>query len=314
MQYTQVKDLTFSKLTLGTVQLGTPYGIANKMGQPDESTRSSILEAALEGGINCFDTANRYGTSELVLGEFFANREKPLIVTKMRLDVDKSTEAAEVERLMLEYTEMSLSRLGISQIPIMMLHNPDILAFHGETFTAVSKRLKQEGLVAKMGMSMGANSEEQFRDLWPIIKDDIYEAVQIPINILDHRLLHTGGMGLLEESGKIVFARSIFLQGLLFLKDDELPPHLKEAAKPLQTLRALAEQEGVSIAQLAVSFIAGLPQIHSLLFGAETAEQVRENISLFNSPAISEKTHAAILKELADVPESVINTVLWART
>ena len=61
-------DGRLSRLTLGTVQLGLPYGIANRAGQPEYGEIRAIVAAAVEGGVNCFDTAAAYGTSEAVLG------------------------------------------------------------------------------------------------------------------------------------------------------------------------------------------------------------------------------------------------------
>jgi aryl-alcohol dehydrogenase-like predicted oxidoreductase len=306
-----LKGLTFSKLTLGTVQLGIPYGIANKNGKPDDTTSNAILETALTGGINCFDTANAYGSSEQVLGRFFEHRDRPLIVTKMQLSADASATPAEVERMMVEKLESSLYNLRLSRVPVMMLHNPAILAAHGSTVTRVAKRLVKEGLMDRMGVSFSVMTQAQFDQLWLTVRDDVYEAVQIPINIFDTRLISFGGLNRLEEAGKIVFARSIFLQGLLFMEEHELPAHLLDAAEPLRTMRTIAAQEGVSIAQLAVSFIRDIPQIHSIVFGAETPEQVRENLQLFHGPSISNTGRANILASLANLPDHIVNPVQW---
>ncbi|MFP6678012.1 MAG: aldo/keto reductase, partial [Pirellulaceae bacterium] len=62
------KDLRLSRLTLGTVQFGLPYGVANRGGQTSYSDVVKILRVCLDGGVNCFDTAADYGTSEEVLG------------------------------------------------------------------------------------------------------------------------------------------------------------------------------------------------------------------------------------------------------
>ena len=53
--------IDFSKLTLGTVQLGMNYGIANKIGKPNSDESYDILVAALNGGINTVDTSIDYG-------------------------------------------------------------------------------------------------------------------------------------------------------------------------------------------------------------------------------------------------------------
>lgn len=67
---------TCSPLTLGTVQLGVPYGVANRSGQPDVEHANKILAAAWDGGITCFDTASIYGSAERLLGEFSSNRSE----------------------------------------------------------------------------------------------------------------------------------------------------------------------------------------------------------------------------------------------
>lgn len=307
-----LRGLTFSRLTLGTVQLGIPYGIANKNGKPDETSSFSILETAVAGGITCFDTANTYGNSEQMLGRFFENREHPLIVTKMHVKADASSTTANVERMMYESVESSLHNLQLAKLPVMMLHNPEVLALHGPTITRVAKQLVKDGCADKMGVSMRVQTQAQFDELWLTISDDVYEAVQIPINIFDTRPLTYGGLKRLEEAGKLVFARSIFLQGLLFMQDHELPVLLKDAAQPLHALRSIADREGMSVAQLAVSFIRDLPQIHSIVFGAETPGQVRDNLQLFHGPAISEAGRANILASLTNLPEHVVDPSRWA--
>ncbi|MGB4200250.1 MAG: aldo/keto reductase, partial [Thermotogota bacterium] len=59
-----------SKLTLGAVQLGLRYGIANRDGMPDESAAQEILEEAWRRGITSFDKAAAYGESERRIGAF----------------------------------------------------------------------------------------------------------------------------------------------------------------------------------------------------------------------------------------------------
>lgn len=311
MQEVTMRGLTFSKLTLGTVQLGIPYGIANKSGKPDMTTSSSILDTAIAGGITSFDTANTYGNAEEVLSEYFGDRERPLIVTKMNVKAGAAVTPAEVERMMYDNVATSLRQLKVAKLPVMMIHNPEVLDLHAATITTVAKQLVKEGLVDKMGVSFRVQTQAQFNELWQTVQDDVFEAMQIPINMLDTRPITYGGLQKLEQAGKLVFARSIFLQGLLFMKDEELPVHLQDAAKPLRALRVIADREGMTIAQLAVSFIRDLPQIHSIVFGAETPEQVRDNLLLFHSPAISEAGRADIVAVHVDLPEHIVNPALW---
>ena len=309
------KGLRLSRLTLGTVQLGMPYGIANKSGQPDEEEAFRILQTAEEGGIRCLDTAHAYGVSEEVLGRYFARKSggepRPVIVSKIKLDLEDQASGLEVERMMDGQLEQSLKRLGLNRLPVLLLHNPHVLARHGRAIVKGLERLVRDGLIGMAGVSAGNDIDDQFRMFWPIIRQDLFEAVQIPINILDHRLFANGGLNKLRGSGKIVFARSIFVQGLIFLRDEELPGHLKDAAGPLAVLRDLSARTGLSAAQMAVSFIRDLPEIDSLVIGAETEKQLREILALMEGPPLPAEIRQELMERLSGVPEHVVNPVLW---
>ena len=54
--------------TLGTVQLGMPYGISNRSGQPSREIARQMLDTAYDLGVRALDTASDYGTSEEILG------------------------------------------------------------------------------------------------------------------------------------------------------------------------------------------------------------------------------------------------------
>ena len=70
-----------SKFTLGTVQLGLDYGMANAVGKPSEEQAFGILDAAFEAGVNSLDTAVAYGTSEEVIGHYLKAKGPRFYVT-----------------------------------------------------------------------------------------------------------------------------------------------------------------------------------------------------------------------------------------
>ena len=76
-----------SPLTLGTAQLGSDYGIANKAGVLDISASRELLKTALENGIISFDTSCTYSDSEERIGSFIksigGNEPQPVIVSKL---------------------------------------------------------------------------------------------------------------------------------------------------------------------------------------------------------------------------------------
>jgi len=88
MNYSHFLTKKISQLTLGTVQLGLQYGIANKDGKPTAENAQSLLQTALNLGINSFDTAASYGNCENLIGDSFnrkLGRAKDIcIITKLK--------------------------------------------------------------------------------------------------------------------------------------------------------------------------------------------------------------------------------------
>lgn len=300
MNYTKVNGLNISKLTLGTVQLGMEYGIANKSGKPDMKKAFKILQTAINSGINSFDTASAYGNSEEVLGDFFTsvtNKSGIIFTTKFKVASEDKLTDATIEKQIYNYVERSLERLKIEKIPIYMLHNAKDMTQYGEIVPDTLKKLKREGLIGKAGVSV-YNPEE----VEEMLKDDLYEAVQIPMNMFDQRMVSTGMLDKLKDANIIVFVRSVFLQGLFFLDPMNLPVKLKMAKEPLLLLHKLAERENMGIAQMAISYIRDMEGVSSLVLGVETPEQIIENVKLINTPSISLQTRDELERCFKSVP------------
>ena len=122
MRYTEVAGRKISGMSLGTVQLGMNYGIANNGGQPDLQQSFSMLHAALDRGVTSLDTARAYGNAEDVLGAFLKEHsgELPFLTTKVpRFDLDDDRE---IEAFIVESVETSLEKLGVSKVNCVMLH------------------------------------------------------------------------------------------------------------------------------------------------------------------------------------------------
>ena len=296
MKTVKQRGLEISEISLGAVQLGLNYGINNTHGKPSAETAAKILTTACEGGINVIDTASGYGDSEKVVGDFFRTYtgKKPTIVTKFKImiDTDKTAPVEDVEKILRAQVENSLETLGYDKLPLLMLHRESEMFDYGEVLPSALKKLKSEGLVERVGVSL--NSTKYIDD---VVKNDLYEAVQLPLNMM---------------ADVIVFIRSVFLQGLFFRDPQTLPEGVLQLAKePLKKLNKLAEEENRSIAEIALTFIRDLDGVTSLVLGSETPEQVKENISLVNAPGISEATRSRILEIFSDIDERVLMPWTW---
>ena len=309
MNYTFIQGLNISKLSLGTAQLGFDYGIANVGGKPNLDKSFEILETAINTGINCFDTAPSYGDSEKIIGSFMDNRISglpPITITKLKADFEDSVNSVEVYRQVRQNIENSMRRLQINKIPILLLHSASNMTDNDGLILQSLIRLKDEGLAEKVGVSVYSPEEVEIA-----IDVGEFDAIQIPINIFDQRLIDSGLLKSLKQHDFIIFARSIFLQGLFFLDPDNLPENLKLAREPLITLRTLAQKYEIDIAEMAVAFVRDLPEISSLVIGAETSSQVLDNCDLIECPKLSEELKDEILNVFSDLPEKIINPSLW---
>ena len=311
MEYVNKAGLHISRLTLGTVALGMNYGISNDSGQPSAQESQDILSAASDLGINTFDTANDYGCAEALIGKYIGgkkNEREPVIVTKFKLNAKDIFNRKQVREEALKSIQASLRSLQIKQVPVVLYHKDEHVPTEilMDVLPPLFAELKKEGLVNITGISLYYPHEIE-----TLIKEDLFQAFQIPMNVFDWRLIRTGMLPALSRSDKIIFIRSVFLQGLFFMNTASLKGKLTGAEKYLKGLKHIAQQEGMSIAQLAFSFVRDTEGITSLIFGAVNTRQIEENIHLLNGPSLSEKARNDIESLTFDIPEDIIVPGKW---
>ena len=302
-----MKKKNISKMTLGTVQLGMNYGIANHNGKPDEEKSFAILRSALEGGVTSLDTARAYGDSEQVIGRFLKTWEgaKPFITTK--IPTLQGETPAELEAFVVNSIEVSLENLGVSGVDAVMLHTAGDIFTHGRAAVDALSALIRRGYAKQVGVSV-YNADE----INEMLKYKELSVTQVPMSIFDQRLIASGTMEQLKEREITVFVRSVFLQGLFFLDPDmmEDPILIEHAAPKIRILREIAGAEGMSVAQLAIAFMRDCVGVTSLVLGADTPAQVRDNIAYFDTPALEPAVAARLRREFADVDIPEIMKVL----
>ena len=187
------------------------------------------------------------------------------------------------------------------------MHSEDDLTYYKNAVLDTLNGLKNDGLVDKVGISLN-----HFSFVDKVLNNDIFEAVQVPLNMMDVKNVTSGATKKLADNNIMVFVRSVFLQGLFFKDPDTLPNGILQNAKePLKKIRKIAEEENMSIAGLAISYIRDLEGVSSLVMGAEKPSQVKENIDLINVRKISDETREKITTAFRDVDEKVLRPWLW---
>lgn len=298
---------SISKLTLGTVQLGIPYGVANKDGQPNTAQSHELLDYALSQGITSLDTARQYGASEEVIGSF-GNVSQFCITTKFKLSNEAFVNIGQAINEAEASVRESCKMLSIDKIPILLLHTNTDQDFElvAKTLPTIIKALQHKNLIDEGGVSVF--KPEEIRYLKAL---DSITAIQVPMSLMDTRLTRGDTLMHLQEKKVKVFIRSIYLQGLLLMSDADVPEHLSAAKKYKNDLEKIAGDGGLSMKELAFSFVRDTPGVSSIVVGSDNISQLKENIQLLSAPSLSSEVRERILAIANDIPEDIMTPAFW---
>ena len=288
------------KLCLGTVQMGKKYGVANVLGrQPSQEESFAVLTSALEAGISYFDTASIYGNSEDVLGNFdLAGKKGAHIVSKLPPHMDDSEESV------LKELAKTLKRLKADSIDGYLLHDAGDILRPG--IARGMQIAREKGLARQIGVSVYEPGEAREAVAKPWV-----DYVQVPYNVLDQRLDETDFFLLAQKHDVKVFARSMFLQGLLLMELDKLPPNLYEARPLLEKFKQVAGKHGFTRREAAFLFGLSHTGINHVVFGVDTAEQLRENLELAGRIDDFQACYRELRGLFRGVDRKLINPSLW---
>ena len=292
MDYTQFgrTSLHVSKISYGTWQFGGDWG---RVERSQWDTGKATVQKALELGINFFDTAQAYGfgMAERMLGEALQPylkglREDIVIATKggLRMEGDKLLRDASALWIR-QGVEQSLRNLGIDYIDLYQIHWPDPNAPFEETASTLDQ-LIHEGKIRYVGVSN--YNVEQMRAFEKVKKLD---ALQPPYSLF-RRDIEQGILPYTQELGIGVLIYGPLAHGLLagtftpqtsFAADDWRNKseifHGKIFQRNLavvEQLKQLAEQEGMTVAQLAIAWVLAQPAIDVAIVGARNPEQLEQ--------------------------------------
>lgn len=274
-------------LALGTAQLGQPYGIANRTGQPDEQTADAVLDLARRLGIRHLDTAQAYGRAEEIIGRYLRGRPEAIaaglrVITKLAPGAGGAG-AGELEASL----EGSWERLGARPIWGMLLHAEALLDRWEGRLGDTLRGWRERGYIARLGVSVV--SEEGMRRA---IEMPDMEIIQAPANAFDRRMRRAGLFARAEAAGKTVFIRSVYLQGLMLLASAEAARRLPLAADAMAQLDAFCTEHMVDRRGFAVGYARHHAPNALLVIGSETPAQVAENCRLLAQAAPDPQLYA----------------------
>ena len=258
------KDL--NKISIGTAQFGTFYGIANKIGKLSFSEGKKIVNFSRNININTFDTACDYINAEKILGLIGVNNCN--IVSKLPKKVPKNN----IAKWVTKSVKKSLKKLKVKKLHAILIHDTKYLSGNqGQELYRGLLNIKKIGLVKKIGISIYNMSE---LDL--ILSNFKIDIVQSPFNIFDQRLKSSGWLKKLKKLNIEIHTRSTFLQGLLLMKKNELPKKFKKWNKIFNSWYKLIIKLKKTPQEICLNFVLSHKEIDKVILGFDSLEQFKE--------------------------------------
>lgn len=302
-------DITVSVVAMGCWALAG----GRVWGPQDEVDSTATVKAALDAGVNFFDTAEGYGggDSELVLGRALAGRRHEAVIATKVSRVHLSSDGVR------QACERSLRRLQTNYIDLYQIHWPNRTVPLDETMEALEK-LRQQGKVRAIGVcNFGV------QDLSHPLKIGEVETDQLPYSLLWRAIEYEIRQKCVDE-GIGILCYSPLAQGLLtgkfgspaevpggrartrhFSKDRPQTRHGEagceaEVFSAIETIRRICDTIHQPMAKVAVAWLLYQPGITSVIAGARRPDQIKQT-----AEAADLRLSPEIMGELAEATEEV---------
>jgi aryl-alcohol dehydrogenase-like predicted oxidoreductase len=314
MQYRRLgrTGLKVSAICLGTMNFGWSV---------DEPTSFAIMDAALEAGIDFFDTAdiysywhsgNRGGESETIIGRWMKarqNRRQIVLATKVRGRMWEGANGQGLSRLhIMHAVEDSLRRLQTDYIDLYQVHHPDWETPLDETLEALD-RLVKAGKVLYIGAS-NYPAWLLMKALW--VSDARgtarFDSIQPHYSLLHRSEFERELESAALDQGVGVIPYSPLAAGFLtgkYTRENRSPDTTRQSSglikqlvederayAVLDVVRRIADAHAVPMAQVALAWMLARPSITAPIIGARTVEQLHEIVGAAELALLPEQIEA----------------------
>lgn len=302
MDYRQLggSGLKVPVLTLGTGTFGGNNELFRAFGTSDVAEATRIVDVALEAGLTMFDSADVYsnGNAETILGEAIAGRrDQVLISTKATFRFGEGpNDVGSSRHHLLRSVEASLKRLGTDYIDLFQLHGFDAVTPVEETLRTLDD-LVRAGKIRYIGVSNFSG--------WHLMKSLAYSDRHGLSRYVAHQAYYSlvgrsyewelMPLALDQKVGAMVWSplgwarlTGKFRRGQPLPKDTRLqsqlaidvgPPVEEEYLyKVVEAIDAVAAETGKTVPQIAINWLLQRPSVSSVIIGARTEEQLRQNL------------------------------------
>ncbi len=306
MKYRKLGKTGFniSEVSLGTWQVGGGWG-----GKFDHQAADRIINEAIDLGINFIDTADVYdaGLSEAAVGKAVrARNEEVYIATKCGRQIQPHVSAGYQPAVLREYVENSLRNMGLETLDLVQLHCPPSEVYEREELFELFDRLKEEGKIRNMGVSV-----EKVSEAIRALEYDNVTTVQVIFNMFRPKPAESF-FSLAKEKNAGIIVRVPLASGLLSGKinkhtsfhpeDHRAFNRNGEAFDKGETFSGIDFEKGVEaveelkvlfgndapLAALAIRWVLMFDAVSTVIPGASKSDQVKANVKSSSLSALTE--------------------------
>jgi len=288
-------DLNVSRICLGCMTYGEPDRGNHAWTLPEESSRP-LLKQALDAGINFFDTANSYsdGSSEEIVGRAlrdYARRDEVVLATKVYFPMSNLESGLSRAKIM-QSIDDSLQRLGTDYVDLLQIHRWDYETPLEETLEALHEVVK-----AGKARYIGASSMYAWQFAKALYTADLhgwtrFVSMQDQYNLIQ-REEEREMLPLCAAEGIAVLPWSPLARGRLTrpwgettarLVSDQVGKNLYDETEGIDAIIAervanIAQERGVSRAQIALAWLLSKPVVSAPIIGASRHEHLEDAVA-----------------------------------
>lgn len=283
-----------SRIGLGAMELAGPPR------SPDLSEKEAtrLLHAALDLGINYFDTSIDYGKSEQLIGTALSKyRDKFVLAAKCGCQVGKEAhgEGSHIytPENIRDGVEQSLTRLKTDHIDVMQLHgNPTRETLEAQGGLEALLELKQKGIIGHIGLSSRKPYLEDFLDM------ETFEVFQLPYSAIQRQ--HEDAIESVFDSKRAVVIRGVVARGSVAKAWKSIPIGMKDGQAQNVWEGANLDQilYGMSRVEFMIRFVLSNSKISLCLTGTSNLKHLIENIEAANKGPLPAEIYNQSLKLL----------------
>jgi aryl-alcohol dehydrogenase-like predicted oxidoreductase len=313
--------LRVSEISFGCVELGLPYGIKEpgERAVPAVDEAVALVRAAIDCGINFFDTARSYGNSESILGQAFAGRrEQVLIATKCRMLKTEDPNLAQpspplakggpegVRAFIEQSLTESLTQLRTDYVDAYLLHEGRIWTPLHDEAVEVLRDLKQRGLTRTIGLSAyGPDLFERALDAgWCDLFQFAYHLLDLSLGQRLFPRTAAAGVG--------VVVRSVLFKGILTEKARYLHEKLQWVYEYTRKFESLLSPKAPTLSTLAIKFALSRPEVSSVVLGLDRADYLDAALRVADGDYLTPEEQAAAAQLAYPCPEE-LDLPAWDR-